>query len=54
MFPLVLSLRDDKDREVALVEDPASLGATSRDALERALAEAGFVLEVTRVVEIEE
>lgn len=49
-----LSLRDAEDREVVLVDDPASLDAASRAALERALAEAGFVLEVTRVVAIEE
>lgn len=49
-----LSLRDIEDREVVLVEDPATLGAASREALERALAEAGFVLEVTRVVSIDE
>jgi hypothetical protein len=50
-----LSLRDGADREVALVEDPAALADTeSRRALETALAEAGFVLEVTRVAAIEE
>jgi hypothetical protein len=49
-----LSLRDAEEREVALVDDPALLGAASREALERALAEAGFVLEVTRVVSIDE
>jgi Domain of unknown function (DUF1854) len=49
-----LSLRDMEDKEVLLVEDPASLGAASRGALERALAEAGFVLQVTRVLSIEE
>ena len=49
-----LSLRDSEDQEVALVDDPASLDAESRQALELALAEAGFVLEVTRVTEIEE
>ena len=49
-----LSLRDSEDKEVLLVADPASLGAASREALERALAEAGFVLEVTRVVSIDE
>ncbi|HKW11695.1 MAG TPA: DUF1854 domain-containing protein [Gemmatimonadaceae bacterium] len=49
-----LSLRDTEEREVVLVEDPTALGAASREALERALAEAGFVLEVTRVVSIEE
>lgn len=49
-----LSLRDSKDREIALVEDPASLGPESRQALEEALGVAGFVLEVTRVLSIEE
>jgi hypothetical protein len=49
-----LSLRDDGDEEVALVDDPATLAPESRRALERALAEAGFVLQVTRVLEIEE
>src|SRR5688572_25965849 len=45
-----LSLRDEDDEEVALVEDPATLAPESRRALEQALAEAGFVLEVVRVL----
>lgn len=49
-----LSLRDAEEREVMLVDDPATLGAVSREALERALAEAGFVLQVTRVLSIDE
>jgi hypothetical protein len=49
-----LSLRDDEDQEVALVEDPATLAPESREVLEQALAEAGFVLEVVRVLSIEE
>jgi hypothetical protein len=49
-----VSLRDDEDEEVALVEDPATLGPESRRALERAVAEAGFVLDVTRVVDVDE
>jgi len=49
-----ISLRDSDDKEIALVDDPASLDAESRQALELALAEAGFVLEVTRVTDIEE
>jgi hypothetical protein len=49
-----LSLRDEDDEEVALVEDPASLAPESRHALEQAVAEAGFVLEVVRVLSIEE
>jgi hypothetical protein len=49
-----LSLRDEDDEEVALVEDPATLAPESRRALEQALAEAGFVLEVVHVVSIDE
>ena len=49
-----LSLRDEDDEEVALVEDPASLEPESRRALEEAASEAGFVLEVVRVLSIEE
>ena len=49
-----ISLRDDADEEVALVDDPASLAPESRRALEHALAEAGFVLDVTRVLDVEE
>jgi hypothetical protein len=49
-----LSLRDDDDVEILLVEDPATLDPGSRAAIEGALAEAGFVFHVTRVVSIEE
>src|SRR3954470_10135280 len=49
-----LSLRDATDRELALVDRPTSLDGLSRHALEQALAVAGFVLEVTRVVSVEE
>ena len=49
-----ISLRDDENIEVVLVEDPSSLDAHSRLVLEQALATAGFVLEVTRVVSVEE
>ena len=49
-----LSLRDGDEEEFALVRDPAELDAVSRDALEAALALAGFVFEITRVLEIEE
>jgi len=51
---LFISLRGDDEEEVALVENPASLDPVSRAALEQALVEAGFVLEVTRVLSIEE
>ena len=36
------------------MRDPAELEAESRSALERALADAGFLLEVTQVLEVEE
>ena len=49
-----LSLRDEEDNEVALIQDPASLEPESRAALVQALAVAGFVLEVTRVLAIDE
>src|SRR5687768_13830268 len=49
-----ISLRNDADEEIALVDDPPSLAPESRRALEHALAEAGFVLEVTRVLDVEE
>ena len=49
-----LSLRDADEEEFAFIRDPADLDARSRAALERALAVAGFVFEVTRVLEIEE
>lgn len=49
-----LSLRDGDEEEFALVRDPAELDPASREALEAALAVAGFVFEVTRVLEIEE
>jgi hypothetical protein len=49
-----LSLRDDDEEEVALVRDPGELAPASREALEEALALAGFVFEVTRVLGIEE
>lgn len=49
-----LSLRDAEDREIAHVEDPMQLDSESRRALEQALDEAGFVLDVTRVISIDE
>lgn len=49
-----LSLRDADEEEFALVRDPAELDARSRAALEMALAVAGFVFDVMRVLEIEE
>jgi hypothetical protein len=49
-----VSLRDGDENEIAFVADPSTLDAASREALEGALAEAGFVFEITRVLEIEE
>ena len=49
-----LSLRDENDREFALVRDPAGLDERSRAALGQALVEAGFVFAVTRVLALEE
>ncbi len=49
-----LSLRDADEEEFAFVRDPVDLDPRSRAALEAALAVAGFVFEVTRVLEIEE
>ncbi len=50
----LVSLRDDDEEEFALVTDPAALDVPSRAALEAALLEAGFVLHVTRVHQIDE
>ena len=49
-----LSLRNEDDEEIALVDDPALLDSESRRALESALADAGFVLDVMQVVDVEE
>lgn len=49
-----LSLRDADDEEFAMIDDPASLDDASRHAVEAALVVAGFVLEITRVMAIDE
>ena len=49
-----ISLRDPDEDEFAYVENVSSLGAASRAALERALAVAGFLLEITTVREVSE
>ena len=49
-----ISLRDEKDNEVALIEKLSDLDPESRGIVEVALAEAGFVLEVVRIDEAEE
>lgn len=49
-----VSLRDAGNREVALVGPDDALDPASRDALDEAMLDAGFVLEVVRVLELEE
>lgn len=49
-----LSLRDTDNEEFTLVEALDELSGDSRRVLEGAIAEAGFVLEVTRITEVEE
>lgn len=49
-----LSLRDTDDEEFALIRTIDDLGGHSRRALADAVAEAGFVLEVTGISEVEE
>lgn len=49
-----LSLRDADENEVALIDDIATLDPESRQAIERSLATAAFVLDITRVLSIEE
>jgi hypothetical protein len=49
-----ISLRDDEGVEFALVADPGELELAARHVLEEALADAGFVFEVTAVIELDE
>jgi hypothetical protein len=49
-----LSLRDTDNEEFALVESADELGTASTRALEEALVEAGFVLEVTGITDVVE
>ncbi|MDH3270519.1 MAG: DUF1854 domain-containing protein [Gemmatimonadota bacterium] len=49
-----LSLRDDDHEEFALVPALDELDVASRRVLEGAVAEAGFVLEVTRILDVDE
>ena len=44
-----ISLRDDKDNEVALIKDLGEVESESRRLIEQALAESGFVMEIERV-----
>ena len=49
-----VSLRDGENQEFAFVAQSAWLGAASREVLDEALQMASFVLEVTKVLEVEE
>lgn len=49
-----LSLRDTANEEFAFVASLDELDEGSRAALEQALVEAGFVLEVTRIADVDE
>ena len=49
-----ISLRDFDDEEVALVRSAAELDPGSRKVLEEAVVEAGFVLQIERILAIEE
>lgn len=49
-----VSLLDHEKNEFALVSDVGALEPRSREALEDALAEAGFVLQVERIESVEE
>lgn len=49
-----VSLRDEHKREFCLVEDMTRLDSVSRAALEQALLEADFVLEIESIVAIRE
>jgi hypothetical protein len=49
-----ISLRDEKENEVAVIEQLSELEPASRTAVELALAEAGFVLQIERIESAEE
>jgi hypothetical protein len=49
-----VSLRDHEKNEFALVPDVTALDPRSREALEDALAVAGFVLEIERILDVDE
>ena len=49
-----ISLRDSEESEFALVREPGELSFESRAVLEDALVEAGFVLRIVRVLDLDE
>lgn len=49
-----ISLRDREESEFALVREPGELSGESRAVLEEALVEAGFVLKIVRLLDVDE
>lgn len=49
-----VSLRDDNDNEIAMIEDLDSLTAATRDLMTHALAQSGFVMEIEAVLAMNE
>ena len=49
-----VSLRDEDGAELALISHPDDLDQESREALEEALVQEGFVLRVTRIRDVED
>jgi len=49
-----VSLRDEKEREIALIRSMADLDASKRAVVEQALAESAFVLTITKIDVLEE
>ncbi len=49
-----VSLRDDDENEVALIVELTDLDADSRAAVEKALIETGFVMEIVNIYSLEE
>ena len=49
-----ISLLDKDENEFALVQDLDELRSSSREVLEEAMVEAGFVLEIVRIFDIDE
>lgn len=49
-----IALLDADGKERAMVEDPATLDPPSRRALDRALAESGFVFEIVEILDIDD
>ena len=49
-----ISLRDDEEKEIALIHQLTELDDESRNVVEEALAQAGFVMEIVKVISFKE